>query len=61
MSVRVVSLDYLCIWQVQVYVYCAWHILYICGAVFNPVAPYGYLLPNMYMFIADITNPGSFV
>ena len=29
--------------------------------VFNPVAPYGYLLPNMYLFIADITNPDSFV
>ena len=29
--------------------------------VFNPVAPYGYLLPTMYLFIADITNPGSFV
>ena len=29
--------------------------------VFNPVAPYGYLLPNMYLFIADITNPNSFV
>ena len=28
--------------------------------VFNPVAPYGYLLPNMYLFIADITNPDSF-
>ena len=26
--------------------------------VFNYVAPYGYLLPNMYLFIADITNPG---
>ena len=25
--------------------------------MFNPVAPYGYLLPNMYLFIADITNP----
>ena len=24
--------------------------------VFNHVAPYGYLLPNMYLFIADITN-----
>ena len=24
--------------------------------VFNPVAHYGYLLPNMYLFIADITN-----
>ena len=29
--------------------------------MFNPVAPYGYLLPNMYLFLADITNPDSFV
>ena len=29
--------------------------------VFNPVAPYGYLFPNMYLFIADITNPDSYV
>ena len=29
--------------------------------VFNPVARYGYLLPNMYLFIADITNPDSFM
>ena len=29
--------------------------------VFNHVAPYGYVLPNMYLFIADITNPDSFV
>ena len=29
--------------------------------VFNPVAPYGYMLSNMYLFIADITNPDSFV
>ena len=29
--------------------------------VCNPVVPYGYLLPNMYLFIADITNPDSFV
>ena len=29
--------------------------------VFNPVAPYGYLLPNMYLFIADIANLDSFV
>ena len=27
--------------------------------VFNHVAPYSYLLPNMYLFIADITNPDS--
>ena len=25
--------------------------------VFNPVAHYGYLLPNMHLFIADIANP----
>ena len=29
--------------------------------VFNLVTPYGYLLPNMYLFIADIANPDSFV
>ena len=29
--------------------------------VFNHVAPHGYLLPNMYLFIADVTNPDSFV
>ena len=29
--------------------------------VFNPVACYEYLLPNMYLYIADIANPGSFV
>ena len=29
--------------------------------VFNPVTPYGYLLPNMDLFIEDIINPDSFV
>ena len=29
--------------------------------VIHVVASYGYLLPNMYLFIADITNPDSFV
>ena len=29
--------------------------------VFHPVAPYGYMLPSMYLFIADITNSDSFV
>ena len=24
--------------------------------VFNPVAPYGYLTPNLYLFMADNTN-----
>ena len=28
--------------------------------VFNPVAPYEYLLPNMYLFIVGIANPDSF-
>ena len=29
--------------------------------VFNTVAPYGYLLSDMYLFMADITNPDLFV
>ena len=29
--------------------------------VCNHVAPYGYLLPNMYLFRADIVNPDSVV
>ena len=29
--------------------------------MFNPVAPYEYLLSNRYLFIADIANPDSFV
>ena len=29
--------------------------------VFNLVAPYGYLLFDMYLFMADITNPDLFV
>ena len=29
--------------------------------VFNPVAPYGYLFSDMYVFMADITNPDLFV
>ena len=29
--------------------------------MFNPVAPYGCLLPNIYLFIANITNPDLFV
>ena len=29
--------------------------------VFNPVAPYRYLLSDMYLFMADITNPDFLV
>ena len=29
--------------------------------VFNPVAPYGYLLSTVYLFMADIVNPDLFV
>ena len=29
--------------------------------VFNPVAPYGYLLSDLYLFMADITNTDLFV
>ena len=28
--------------------------------MFNPVAPYRYLLPNLYLSVADIANPGWF-
>ena len=28
---------------------------------FGPVAPYGHLPPNIYLFIVDVTNPDSFV
>ena len=31
------------------------------NSVFNPVTPYGYLLPNMYLLTIDIANPDSFV
>ena len=59
----VLCLDSLCRWQVQVSVYCAWWIPahLRCTQCSNPVAPYGYLLPNMYLFRADIANPDSFV
>ena len=57
------SLDSLCRWQVQVSVYCA--LADTCTSevhpVFNPVAPYGYLLSDMYLFMADITNPDFLV
>ena len=56
------GLDYLCRWQVQVSVLC---LADTCASevhpVFNHVVAYGYLLPSMYLFIADITNPDSFV
>ena len=29
--------------------------------VFNPVAPYRYLLPNLHLFVEDIANPDLFV
>ena len=29
--------------------------------MFNPVAPYGYMLPTLYVFMADIENPDLFV
>ena len=37
--------------QVQVSVYCI---------LFNPVAPYRYLLPNLYLSVADIAHPDLF-
>ena len=57
------SPDSLYRWQVQVSVYCAWWIPAHLKVhpVFNPVAHYGYLLRNMYLFMADIANPDLFV
>ena len=40
--------------------YCAWQTTEV-HPVFNPVAPYGYLLFDMYLFMTDITNPDLFV
>ena len=51
-----VSLDFPCRWLVQVLCLadtCASEV----HPVFNPIAPYGHLLSNMYLFIADIANP----
>ena len=31
----------------------------MCILVFNPVAPYRYLLPTMYLFMADISLMGT--
>ena len=38
--------------------YCAWRIPDTSEVhpVFNPVAPYGYLLSDIYFFMADITD-----
>ena len=42
--------------------YCAWRIpAHEVHPVFNHVAPYGYLLSDMYLFMADITNPDLLV
>ena len=52
----------MCRRKVQVPVYC---VLRRCTSevhpVFNHVAPYGYLLPNIYLFMANVTNPDSFI
>ena len=54
-----VSLDSLCIWAGPGI--CVLCLADTCTSevhpVFNPVAPYGYLLSDMYLFMADITNP----
>ena len=60
----------LCLCELGVWIHCvAGRSSYLCIVlggylripVFNPVGPYGYLLPKMYLFIADITNTESFV
>ena len=63
----------LCLWVAVVWV--VWGMWMVCGVggvggvsgervvftVFNPIAPYQYLLPTMYLFMADIANPDLFV
>ena len=55
----------LCVACLTAFVNCLVKLLIICTSevhpVFNPVAPYGYLLSDMYLFIADITNPDFLV
>ena len=58
-----VSLDSLCRWQVHVS--CVLCLADTCTSevypVYNPVASDGYLLSDMYLFMADITNPDFLV
>ena len=56
MPVWVMSPDSLCRWQVQISLYCTRRI-----PVFNPVAPYRYILPTVYLFMPDIENQDLFV
>ena len=51
------SLDYLCRWQVQVSVYCAWRIPAHLRCTQCSIL----LLSDMYLFMADITNPDFLV
>ena len=59
----VVSLDSLWRWQVQVS--CILCYVNTCTSylhpVFNRVVPDQYLLPNMYLSVADIANPDLFL
>ena len=58
------GLDFLCIWKVQVSIYCARRIpahFRCTQCSINPVAPYRYRLPTVYLFMVDIANPDLFV
>ena len=59
MSVCVVSL---CVDGRSMYLYIVLGgFLHILGmTMFNPVAPYQYLIPNLYLSVADIANPDLF-
>ena len=59
MRVVIVSLCSLCRLQVQVFVYSASRIH--AHPVLNPVDHYQYLLPTVYLSVADIANPDLFV
>ena len=50
------------IWQVQVFVYCDCLIpAHLRCTQCYPVAPYGYRLPTVYLFMVAIANPDLFV
>ena len=62
MSVRVVSQDYLCRWQVKESVYCAWqipaHLRCTQCSILLHIMDICFLT---YLFVADIANPDLFV